>query len=962
MYRCGSSFSRISSPSYRAVKHARGRGVDKVSSTRQYANLPFKPPSMNELPVPQGSWTLRNQRKQKTYNLQLAAGLGFTGFTLFVAKQSGLIEFGWGPGKVSLPKEVVEEVAEEEAPAEEATEGAAEEAPAEEAPAAPAEEAPAAPAEEAPAAPAEEAPAAPAEEAPAAPAEEAPAAPAEEAPAAPAEEAPAAPAEEAPAAPAEEAPAAPAEEAPAAPAEEAPAAPAEEAPAAPAEEAPAAPAEAPAATAEEPAVDVSSKPEAEPVIEEVSVVETALKSESEPAVEAAPAAESEPPVEAAPAAETEPAVEAAPAAETELAVEAAPAAETEPAVEAAPAAETEPAVEAAPAAETEPAVEAAPAAETEPAVEAAPAAETEHAVEAPPVVESEPSVTESEPVAEPVPIIEAEPAVEISDQGKADVAEPVATEAEPSTEVATSVEPTAESEPVKEAAVTEASPNLEKANDNIVTPVKPEAAAPSVPEHVPYLIIGAGTASVAAFRAIKAKDAKAKVLVISGEGEAPYMRPPLSKELWYSEEPETATKLRFKQWNGKERSIFFEHDEYYTPIETLATRENGGIAVLKGHMAVKLDVHKKRVYLDDGTEITYDKCLIATGGKPKSLPILDRAGEDIQKRVTLFRGIKDFQTLHSIAQEGKHITIIGGGFLGSELACALGHKAKTSKGKVTQVYPESGNMGKVLPEYLSKWTTEKVKSEGADIIPNSYVKGVSTNDDGKVVLTLNTGVEHVTDHIVVAVGLEPNVELSKTSGLEVDDVHGGFRVNAELEARTDLWVAGDAACFYDIKLGRRRVEHHDHAIVSGRLAGENMTGVGKPYWHQSMFWSDLGPDVGYEAIGIVDSSLPTVGVFAKATEKDTPKAVVEATGEGMRSETESAAESGTIAHSSEPHAPVSGEDYGKGVVFYLRDNIVVGIVLWNVFNRMPIARKIIKDGKSYDDLSEVAKLFSLHSE
>lgn len=61
---------------------------------------------------------------------------------------------------------------------------------------------------------------------------------------------------------------------------------------------------------------------------------------------------------------------------------------------------------------------------------------------------------------------------------------------------------------------------------------------------------------------------------------------------------------------------------------------------------------------------------------------------------------------------------------------------------------------------------------------------------------------------------------------------------------------------------------------------------GKPYWHQSMFWSDLGPDVGYEAIGIVDSSLPTVGVFAKATEKDTPKAVVEATGESMRSETE----------------------------------------------------------------------------
>ena len=102
----------------------------------------------------------------------------------------------------------------------------------------------------------------------------------------------------------------------------------------------------------------------------------------------------------------------------------------------------------------------------------------------------------------------------------------------------------------------------------------------------------------------------------------------------------------------------------------------------------------------------------------------------------------------------------------------------------------------------------------------------------------------------------------------------------------DFWQAGDAACFYDVKLGRRRVEHHDHAVVSGRLAGENMTGAGKSYWHQSMFWSDLGPQVGYEAIGIVDSSLPTMAVFAKSTEADTPKAVVEATGEGVRSESE----------------------------------------------------------------------------
>ncbi|RXG54966.1 Apoptosis-inducing factor 1, mitochondrial [Armadillidium vulgare] len=409
-------------------------------------------------------------------------------------------------------------------------------------------------------------------------------------------------------------------------------------------------------------------------------------------------------------------------------------------------------------------------------------------------------------------------------------------------------------------------------------------------------------------------------------------------------------------------SIYFEHEEYFIPVEKLIENENGGIAVLKGRKVVRIDPGKRRVFLEDNTEITYDKCLLATGGRPKSLPVFDKLG-DLKNNITLFRTISDFQKLHKVTESGKHVTIIGGGFLGSELACALGFKSKLGKGSVSQLFPEAGNMGKVLPEYLSQWTMDKVKGEGVEIFNNSYVKKAEKSLTGKIKLTLNTGKQINTDHIVVAVGLDPNIELATTSGLEVDDLHGGFRVNAELEARSNLWVAGDAACFYDIRLGRRRVEHHDHAIVSGRLAGENMTGAGKPYWHQSMFWSDLGPDVGYEAIGIVDSTLPTVGVFAKATDKDTPKAVVEATGESLRSETESKAKSvSPSVGSSVPHSPQLGENYGKGIVFYLRDNIVVGIVLWNVFNRMPIARKIIKEGKSYDDLNEVAKLFSLHSE
>lgn len=78
--------------------------------------------------------------------------------------------------------------------------------------------------------------------------------------------------------------------------------------------------------------------------------------------------------------------------------------------------------------------------------------------------------------------------------------------------------------------------------------------------------------------------------------------------------------------------------------------------------------------------------------------------------------------------------------------------------------------------------------------------------------------------VVVCVGCEANTEIANGSGLEVDQNLGGFVVNAELEARRNLFVAGDASCFYDPLLGRRRVEHHDHSVVSGRLAGENMVG------------------------------------------------------------------------------------------------------------------------------------------
>lgn len=503
-----------------------------------------------------------------------------------------------------------------------------------------------------------------------------------------------------------------------------------------------------------------------------------------------------------------------------------------------------------------------------------------------------------------------------------------------------------------------------------IVPVKVPSTSSEIPTKVPYLLIGGGTSSFAAFRAIKSLDAKAKVLIISEEGYLPYMRPPLSKEMWYDPDYSKTDELTFKQWNGSEKSLFFEPADFYTPTKTLDENPKGGVAVAQGWKVEKIDPYNRVAYLEDGHEIKYEKCLLATGAKPKMLDVFARAPEAVKKYITTFRGIPDYVELNNLVKEGESVAIIGGGFLGSELACSLARKAKLENPKlqVYQIFKEPGNMHKVLPEYLSLWTTNKVSNEGVQVIANSEVQDVKL--EGKAVsLMLSSGKKVSANKVIVAVGVDPNTDLAEKSGLEVEPDLGGFLVNAELEARSHLYAAGDCSCFYDVKFGRRHVEHHDHAVVSGRLAGENMVGAGKPYLHQSMFWSDLGPDIGFEAIGIVDSSLPTVAVFAKASDKDSPKAVVAESDDNIRSNLETGSQleprtkspDQTPTHTDNDQNKSIG-DYGKGVIFYLRDELVVGIVLWNVFRKMSVARQVLKDDKKYDDLNEVAKLFHIFDE
>lgn len=486
---------------------------------------------------------------------------------------------------------------------------------------------------------------------------------------------------------------------------------------------------------------------------------------------------------------------------------------------------------------------------------------------------------------------------------------------------------------------------------------------PHLPEKIPYLLIGGGTASHAAMRAIRSHDPEAKVLIITSENRSPYMRPALSKELWFTDKT-LRRNLNFKWWSGKERSIFYEIEEFFVPLEDLDNREHGGVSLVKNTRLVRLEPEEKIAHLDSGQTIQYDKCLLAPGGTPKTLPVLESAPQEIKKRIIHYRTADDFLKLDEIADSARSIVIIGGGFLGSELACALSRRPagdKTIENQtIYQIFPESGNLGKIIPKYLSEWLTKKVKNEGAIVKPNVEVKSVSMKGDS-IEISLSDGSTITTDYIICAIGLEPDVELAKSSNLEVDDRTGGYLVNSELESRSDVWVAGDASCFYDIKLGRRRVEHHDHAINSGRQAGRNMIGDKKAYTHQPMFWSDLGPDLSFEAVGLIDSNLPTVAVF---TEEPLP--VLDEPQGKNQSEPEAENDKAENTPTKIVENPRNLTDtneldkYPRGIVFYLKDGVVVGILLWNLFNRLNIARRILNEQKKYDDFNEVAKLFNIY--
>ncbi len=384
-------------------------------------------------------------------------------------------------------------------------------------------------------------------------------------------------------------------------------------------------------------------------------------------------------------------------------------------------------------------------------------------------------------------------------------------------------------------------------------------------KHYKYLIIGGGLTGDAATRGIRELDAEGSISLISMEPDPPYMRPNLSKGLW----------------KGR-------------PVEKIWRKTEERAELHLGHKATVLDPKKKTVQDDKGDEYTYDKLLLATGGSPIHLPFGDG-------NIIYFRDFQDYQRLRKLVDEKEHFVVIGGGFIGSEIAAALTMVGK----KVTMVFLEDAIGGLVYPHDLAHHLNDYYREKGVEVLTKDSIASVQ-EEAGRLIARTGSGRAIETDGIVAGIGLRPNVGLAEQAGIKVDN---GIVVNEKLETSLpDIYAAGDAANFFHAGLGKRtRVEHEDNAVFMGKLAGRNMAGANETYDHIPLFYSDLF-ELGYEAVGETSSKMETVSDWQ--------------------------------------------EPFKKGVIYYLKEGRVRGVVLWNVWKQVDNARALMMEKGPFkaDDL------------
>jgi 3-phenylpropionate/trans-cinnamate dioxygenase ferredoxin reductase subunit len=370
-----------------------------------------------------------------------------------------------------------------------------------------------------------------------------------------------------------------------------------------------------------------------------------------------------------------------------------------------------------------------------------------------------------------------------------------------------------------------------------------------------YVIVGGGMTADAAVEGIRGADPAGSLAVIGAEPHPPYNRPPLSKGLWKGD-PEDSI------WR---------------------TAAKTGAELHLGRRVIGIDLRARSVTDDRGAQYGFKTLLLATGGAPRRLPLQS-------DQVIYFRTLDDYRRLRGLAEQRLRFTVVGGGFIGSEVAAALRLRGRD----VTMLVPEEGLGARVFPADLSRFLVDYYREKGVELRTGEGMVGLESRA-GKCIVRTTTRAEVTGDIVVAGLGIQPSVELAEQAGLLVEN---GIVVDEFCRtSHPDVYAAGDVASFPNPALGSRlRVEHEDNANTMGKIAGQNMAGRATPYTHLPFFYSDLF-ELGYEAVGELDSRLEAVADWK------TP--------------------------------------FREGVVYYLKAGRVRGVLLWNTWGQVDHARALI---------------------
>lgn len=334
-----------------------------------------------------------------------------------------------------------------------------------------------------------------------------------------------------------------------------------------------------------------------------------------------------------------------------------------------------------------------------------------------------------------------------------------------------------------------------------------------------FVVVGSGLAGHRAVTALRSLASEAEITLIGGEPGLPYERPPLTKEF-----------------------LLGKLDPAALTVEGADRYAEQGITYHSSLMVTKIDRHQRRVFIDGTGYVGYDKLLLTTGSRPRQIE-----GAGHSEHVHYLRTLPDAIRLRTALQAGAHIAIVGGGFIGLEVAAAA-----TALGcQVSLLEADNALLSRGVPLPVRCFLHALHAAQGVSVALNSHVMHVSERSNGALI-HLSSG-ELSADAVVVGIGVIPNVELAEAAGLAV---HNGIVVDRQCRTSDpDIFAAGEVTTHPVPPRGElRRVESWKVAIDQPLIAAACMTGGEGTFDEPPWLWSDQY-GINFQMIGIPDAGV-----------------------------------------------------------------------------------------------------------